>query len=183
MARGIPSWAVVSGLTAAAMVGVSVLALQASGVPTKNPAAASPTRHPATSRPYTPPPPPPVPALSGTGKRIVYSLGQRRVWIVPVTGRPVRTFVVQPGTVPAKPGIHFVTGRTPSTVGADGANVEHIVYFEYTAETWVAFSSPTDDRLVKPDPSLRMGGIRAHRKDGAAIWNATVVGSTVVVVR
>jgi hypothetical protein len=181
MARGIPSWAVVSGLTGAAMVGVAVLGFQASSVPAKTPVAA-PTTHPASSRPHTPPPPPPVPAHSGAGKRIVYSLSQHRVWIVPRTGRPVRTFQVQPGTVPAKPGTHLVSGRTPSTVGADGARVEHIVYFEFTAETWIAFSSPVSDKLVKPDKARRVGGIRTHRADGLAIWNATVIGSTVVVV-
>lgn len=182
MARGIPSWAVVSGLTAAAMVGVSVLALQANGAPEK-PAVAAPAPRPATTRPHTPPPPPPVPARSGTGKRIVYSLGQHRVWVIPVTGKPVLTFAVIPGTVPAKLGTHLVTGKKPVSTGADGAAVEHVVFFEYTAETWVAFSSQTNDKVVAPDRSLHTGAIRSHRKDGAAIWNATVIGSTVVVVR
>lgn len=183
MARGIPSWAVVSGLTAGAMVGVSLLALQASGAPAKNPVASASPHPAATSHPHTPPPPPPVPANSGTGKRIVYSLGQHRVWIVPATGKASTTFAVQPGTVPAKVGTHFVTGRKSASAGADGAAVEHVVFFEYTAETWVAFSSATDDQVTAPDPALHTGAIRSHRKDGTAIWNATVVGSTVVVVR
>lgn len=181
MSRGIPSWAIVSSLTAAAMVGVSVLALQASGAPTKTPVAA-PTVRPTTKAPYTPPPPPPVPAASGTGKRIVYSLGQHRVWVVPVTGKPVGTYVVQPGNVPPGLGPHLVTGRKPTSVGSDGVSVEHVVFFDYTAETWVAFSSPTDDTVKKPARTLHTGAIRSHRNVGTAIWNATVVGSTVVVV-
>ncbi|WP_328915366.1 MULTISPECIES: hypothetical protein [unclassified Streptomyces] len=180
MSRGIPSWAVVSGLTAAAMVGVSVLALQASGVPAKPPVAA-PTPRPTMTHPHTPPPPPAVPAHSGTGKRIVYSLGQHRVWVVPPTGK-ITTFPVQAGTVPAKIGTHYVTGRHPTGVGGDGVAVEHIVYFEYTAETWVAFSAPVSDKIAAPDPSLHTGALRVHRDAATAIWKNTVNGSTVVVV-
>jgi hypothetical protein len=182
MGRGIPSWAVVSGLTAGAMVGVSFLALQANGAPAK-PSAASPSPRPTATRPHTPPPPPPVPAHSGVGKRIVYSLSQHRVWVVPAVGKPVDIFTVQPGTVPAKPGLHLVTGRKATSTGADGTAVEHVVFFEYTAETWVAFSSATDDKVTAPDPSLHTGAIRSHRKDGTAIWNATRIGSEVYVVR
>jgi hypothetical protein len=179
---GIPSWATVSGLTAAALAVVSVMAIQASGSPEASPPA-SPTPHPTTSRPTAPPPPPPVPAGSGTGKREVYSLSQQRVWVVPPNNGPVSTFTVTPGTVPAQPGTYFVTKRRPSTVGGDGASIEHVVYFEYTAETWVAFSAQVDDKVVKPDPSLHTGALRAHRADIAKVWNNTVIGSTVVVVK
>ncbi|WNI17142.1 hypothetical protein [Actinacidiphila sp. ITFR-21] len=179
---GIPSWAAVTGLTGAALAVVSVLAIQAGGSPSAAPPPVRPP-HTATARPTTPPPPPPVPANSGTGKRIVYSLSQQRVWVVPPGGAPVATFTVVPGTVPAKPGTHYVSGRTPSTVGGDGARIEHVVYFEYTAETWVAFSARTDDKVVAPGRSLHTGGIRAHRADIARIWNNTVHGSTVVVLK
>ncbi|WP_329135164.1 hypothetical protein OG552_20980 [Streptomyces sp. NBC_01476] len=178
---GIPSWATVTGLTGAALAVVSVLAIQASGSPSATPAAA-PTPHPTTSKPATPPPPPPVPPNSGTGKREVYSLSQQRVWVIPPTG-PVSTFTVVPGTVSAKPGTYFVTKRPDSVVGGDGAAVEHVIYFEYTAETWVAFSARIDDKVTKPDPSLHTGAVRGHRADIAKIWNNTVNGSTVVVVK
>jgi hypothetical protein len=166
------------------MIAVSVLALQASGAPAAKVKAAPPSPHPSvTSRPHTPAPPPPVPARSGTGKRIVYSLSQHRVWVVPLSGKPTATFTVQPGTVPAKPGLHLVTGRKATSTGADGVSVEHVVFFEYTAETWVAFSAPTDDKVTPPPASLHTGAIRIHRADGTAIWNATRIGSEVYVVR
>lgn len=180
----IPSWAVVSGLTAGAMAVVTALAVQAGGAPAKAHAASpASSPKPAHSRPHTPPPPPPVPANSGTGKRIVYSLSQQRVWVVPPGNGPVATFTVQPGTVPAKPGTHYVTGHYPSRTGSDGVAIEHVVYFEYTAETWIAFSAPVDDKVVKPDPSLHTGAVRVHRADETKIWNNTVSGSTVVVLR
>jgi hypothetical protein len=165
------------------MIVVSVLALQASGAPAKSSSAPPSPRPSVTVRPHTPPPPPPLPAHSGIGKRVVYSLSQRRVWIVSLSGKPVRTFTVQPGTVPARPGPHLVSGRKATSTGADGVAVEHVVFFEYTAETWVAFSSATNDQVTAPSPSLHTGAIRSHRADGTALWNATRIGSVVYVVR
>ena len=181
MSRGIPSWITVSGLTVGAMVAVSVLAFQADGSsPGDKPPVAARTPHPSASLPHTPQAPPPVPPHSDTGKRIVYSLSQHRVWVVPRSG-PTSTFLVQPGTVPARPGTHYVTGRDPSGTGADGVKIEHAVFFEYTAETWVAFSAPVDDKLKPPPASLHTGAIRVHRADETKLWNNTVNGSTVVV--
>jgi hypothetical protein len=182
MSRGIPSWMTVTGLTGGALAVVTVLAIQASGSPAKSPVA-EPSPRPTTTRPHVPPPPPPpVPPHSNTGKRIVYSLSQSRVWVVPPTGK-VSTFLVQAGTVPATPGTYFVTGRNATGKGGDGATIEHAVFFEYTQETWVAFSASIDDKVAKPDPSLHTGAIRAHRADETKIWNNTVTGSTVVVLR
>lgn len=183
MSRGIPSWATVSGLTAAAMAAVSVLAIQASGSsPSGKPTAAGPTPHPTATKQQAPQAPPPVPPHSDTGKRIVYSLSQNRVWVVPRSG-PTSTFLVQPGTVPAQVGTHYVTGRNATGTGADGVKVEHLVFFEYTAETWVAFSAPVNDKVTAPSSSLHTGAIRAHRADETKIWNNTVIGSTVVVLK
>jgi len=181
MSRGIPSWAAVSGLTAGAMAVVAVFAVQASGSPVKTPVASHKPHPTVTATHPAPTTPPPVPQGGDTGKRIVYSVGKHRVWVVPKSG-PVATFLVQPGTVPARPGVYYVSKRRPAGVGSDGVSIEHIVYFEYTAETWVAFSAPVDDKLTKPAPSLHTGAIRAHRADATRIWNNTVVGSTVVVV-
>jgi len=183
MSRGLPSWAVVTGLTGGAMAVVAVFAVQASGSAGKASAASPTPKHTAVSHPQTPAPPPPVPAHSGTGKREVYSLSQQRVWVVPPNNGPVSTFTVVPGTVPAQPGTYYVSERKPSGVGGDGKKIEHAVYFEYTAETWVAFSAQTDGKVDKPDPSLHTGAIRGTRADIAKIWNNTVRGSTVVVVK
>ncbi|MYS21612.1 hypothetical protein GA0115240_132920 [Streptomyces sp. DvalAA-14] len=180
---GIPSTVVVSGLTVAALAVVSALAIQANGSPAAaHLAPPAPHKATASAKPSAPPPPPPVPPHSDTGKRIVYSLSQQRVWVVPRTG-PVSTFTVTPGTVPAQPGTYFVGDRKPVSTGSDGVKIEHVVFFEFTAETWVAFSAPADDKVVKPDSSLRTGAIRAHRADITKIWNNTVRGSTVVVLK
>lgn len=183
MGRGIPSWMTVSGLTAGAMAVVSVLAFQASGSVTdaKN-GSPAPTAHPTASHAATPTTPPPVPQGGDTGKRIVYSISQHRVWVVPKSG-PVSTFLAQPGTVPPTPGVYYVSKRVESSTGSDGAQIEHVVFFEYSAETWVAFSAPVDDKVTPPPSSLRTGAIRLHRADALKLWNNTVRGSTVVVVK
>ncbi len=179
--RGIPSWATVTGLTGAALAAVCVLAFQANGDVPAKPTAGHPTPHPSVStRPTAPQTPPPVPQGGDTGKRIVYSVSQNRVWVVSKTGS-VSSFLVQPGTVLAKPGVYYVSKRTPSSTGTDGVAIEHAVFFEYTAETWVAFSAPVSDNVTAPDPSLHTGAIRVHRADALKIWNNTVKGSTVVV--
>jgi hypothetical protein len=103
--------------------------------------------------------------------------------VVPAGESPVATFLVTPGTVIPKPGTYLVTRRKPLGVGGDGAKVEHVVYFGYTAETWVAFSAALDDSVKKPGRSLHTGAIRGHRADIAKIWENTVKGSTVVVIR
>lgn len=183
MSRGIPSWMAVSGLTAGAMVVVSVLALQANGTVTDAKSSSpSPTPHPSASHSQKPTPPPPVPTGGDTGKRIVYSIGQHRVWVVPKSG-PVATFLAQPGTVPPTPGVYYVSKRVENSTGSDGAKVEHVVFFEYSAETWVAFSAPLDDNVTPPPKNLRTGAIRVHRADELKLWNNTVRGSTVVVVK
>jgi hypothetical protein len=112
----------------------------------------------------------------------VYSLGQKRVWIVPLNGKGADTFVVHPGTVAPKVGLHHVSGRKTPSVGSDGVPVEHVVFFSFTAETWVAFSSAVNDKLPADDSTLRTGAIRTHRKDGDALWTAAVVGTPVIVV-
>jgi hypothetical protein len=181
MSRGIPSWMTVTGLTGGALVVVTVLAIQANGSPVKSPVAAA-TPRPTATHAQTAAPPPPVPPHSNTGKRIVYSLSQSRVWVVPPSGK-FSTFLVQAGTVPATPGTYFVTKRNATGTGSDGVTIEHAVFFEFTQETWVAFSAATDDKVTKPKASLRTGAIRAHRADETKLWNNTVVGSTVVVLR
>lgn len=182
--RGLPSWVLVSGLTGAALALISALAMAAKHNSTSP---TTPVAIPSvvTPGPTQPPHPstPPLPANSGMGKREVYSVSQSRVWVVPPSDSgPIASFLVAPGTVPARPGTYFVSKRKPAGIGTDGAKVEHIIYFEYTAETWVAFSAPIDNKVTKPDPSLHTGAIRGKRADIAKIWNNTVTGSTVVVV-
>jgi hypothetical protein len=185
MAR-ISSGAVVAGLTAAALAVIAALAVQASGAAPiaagrKPGAVASPS-----SLPKAKPKTYPLPAGSGSGSRVVYSLGQDRVWLVDAAGRTTRTFEVSPGTVDPAPGTYTVSGslaRTATGLGGDGVAIEHVVRFATSDGVVIGFSAAQDGSLPTPDPAQKTGGIRERRADGAALWATALIGTRIVVVK
>ncbi|MET9481182.1 hypothetical protein [Streptomyces sp. NPDC006638] len=176
---------IVAGLTAAAIAGVAFLAYQASAsVPDtlgKNgtPSASSPT---ASASPAPKKDPLTVPAASGTGRRVVYGLKDRRVWLVDRTNQATRTFPVVPSTLNPAPGSYTVNSRSAQVQGSDGVLVEHVVRFATAEGATVGFSAAVDGSLPTPNPALRTGGVRMKRADGAALWSFATINSTVVVV-
>jgi hypothetical protein len=114
--------------------------------------------------------PPALPERSGTGRRVVYSLAQKRVWLVDATGRATRTFTVWPGTVSPQPGRYSVARRTPATTGSDGVAIEHILYFTVASGVNIGFSNAIDGSSPPPANGKQTGGIRLHKEDGAALW-------------
>ncbi|WP_330458397.1 hypothetical protein OIB37_16725 [Streptomyces sp. NBC_00820] len=191
MAARLPSWAWVSGLTVGATAAVIALAIQANHG--AHPAAAVVTPRPAVSSTASPrthtsaaPAPPAAPALpeqSGTGRRIVYSLGEKRVWMVDATGKATRTFTVWPGAVGPQPGRYSITLRTPAGTGSDGVAVEHLLYFTLASNgANVAFSNAIDGSSPPPTNGVQTGGIRLHKADGAALWAFGDVKTPVAVV-
>ncbi|MCX4609760.1 hypothetical protein ACFWBS_33545 [Streptomyces mirabilis] len=187
-ARRLPSWIWVTGLTTAAIVGVTALAAQADqgAHPTAAHAAgakpsASTSPHPSASPKKSEPVA--VPDGSGTGRRIVYSLAQRRVWLVD-TGEAVRrTFAVWPGTVSPAPGRYAVSTTVPSTTGTDGTKVENIVYFTVASGVNIAFSNAQDGSSPQPAAGVKTGGIRMHSADGDAVWAFGTKGTKVSVTK
>jgi hypothetical protein len=131
---------------------------------------------------------PPVPGGSGGGKRVVYSLGQQRVWLVEtVKGgkgeRVVRSFKVAPSSVSPVPNSYAVQSKAASAEGSDGVQIEHIVRFTAVNGVTIGFSAAQDGSSPKPDPEQRTGGIREKRADGRELWEFTEVGTSVVVVK
>ncbi|WP_432056849.1 hypothetical protein [Streptomyces sp. bgisy022] len=190
MPARLPSWAWVTGLTAGALAVVAVLAVQADQGPKPRPAAA--TSAPSASataddpKPSASPEkrnPEAVPADSGTGRRVVYSLGLKRVWLVDASDAARRTFPVWPGTVDPEPGSYTIGTRTEATTGSDGVQVEHIMYFAAKAGVSIAFSNAVDGSSPPPaDPGAKTGGIRVAKEDGTALWAFGTAGTTVRVV-
>jgi hypothetical protein len=186
MAR-ISSGTVVAGLTFAALAAVGALAVQAS-VSASATGAAKPGRSqsvssspaPASSAPtrrtY------PLPAGSGTGARVVYSLAQDRVWLVDATGRVSRTYPVSPGSVDPAPGVYAVVSRDPAGTGGDGVPIEHVVRFTRVNGVVIGFSAARDGSSPTANGTLKTGGIREARADGSALWEAAGLGAKVVVV-
>ncbi|MFF8288320.1 hypothetical protein ACF068_03665 [Streptomyces sp. NPDC016309] len=177
----------VAGLTVAALAAVGFLAYQASATVPADLAAPAPAASVSAPAPGGAPERPADPVLalpkqSGSGVRVVYALGARRVWLVGEKNAVTRTFAVMPSTVNPAPGTYAVTSRSGSVAGSDGVRIEHVVRFTNVEGVTVGFSAAVDGSMASPDPTRRTGGIRMKRADGDAMWTFATVNSKVVVV-
>ncbi|MFJ3791791.1 hypothetical protein [Kitasatospora sp. NPDC090091] len=184
---------VVTGLTLGALVVVSLLAFQANGAqeraggsqPTAS-VTASTSGPAATATPTASATPtvPALPATSGTGLRVVYSVGSHHVWLVDPKKNPqvVAAFSVTPGSVEPNPGSYPVYSRTPITTGTDGRQIEHVVRFAQQNGVVFGFSAAVDGATPTADPKAKTGGIRSGRTDGQLIWDFAPNGTKVVVI-
>ncbi|MET9590950.1 hypothetical protein ABZY45_08265 [Streptomyces sp. NPDC006516] len=184
MARG--SSGIVAGLTAAAVAAVCFLAYQASAnAPDSVAVPSAEASHSAALPSEKPKPakdPLAVPSDSDTGARVVYSLKDRRVWIVDDKEKALRTFSVMPSAVSPLPGVYQVTSRSGTIKGSDGVLIEHVVRFANVDDVSVGFSAAQDGSMRSPDPTMKTGGVRMKRADGNALWTFATVGVKVVVV-
>ncbi|WP_055512579.1 L,D-transpeptidase [Streptomyces aurantiacus] len=186
-ARRLPSWAWVTGLTAVALVLVAMLAVRAEDGPQPTASASKKPSPSASAKPSTSPDdakPVAVPNGSGTGRRIVYSLAQKRVWLVDASDAARRTFAVWPGTVGPAPGTYTVGTRRETTTGSDGVKIENIVFFAISSGVNIAFSNALDGSSPPPPVSgTQTGGVRMKAADGDAVWKFATAGTTVAVVK
>lgn len=176
----------VTGLTVGAIAAVTVLAVQADKGPHPKASAARPSAS-ASAHASTSPKPHAtavagVPADSGTGRRVVYAVGEKRVWLVDASDKAARTFTVWPGTVSPDPGTYTVSVRRDATTGSDGVQIENIVYFATKSGLNIAFSNAVDGSSPPPAAGKQTGGIRMAKADGAALWAFGTTSTKVVVV-
>lgn len=177
----------VTGLTVGAIAAVTVLAVQADKGPHPKASAARPSAS-ASAHASTSPKPHAtavagVPADSGTGRRVVYAVGEKRVWLVDASDKAARTFTVWPGTVSPDPGKYTVSVRRDATTGSDGVQIENIVYFATKSGLNIAFSNAVDGSSPPPAAAGKQtGGIRMAKADGAALWAFGTTSTKVVVV-
>ncbi|WP_306321006.1 MULTISPECIES: hypothetical protein [unclassified Streptomyces] len=176
----------VTALTAGALVVVGFLAYQASASAPDDLAEKKSGSSPSASASKTPQKttdPKALPAGSGKGERVVYSLGENRVWLVGSGNRTKTTFEVTPGTVDPAPGAYSVTSRSGSVTGTDGVPIEHVVRFATTNGVAIGFSAAVDGSTAAPDPGKQTGGIRESRKAANEMWQFATIGAKVVVVK
>jgi len=174
----------VTGLTVGAIAAVVALAVQADKGQ-KPIATATPRPSASASASASVKPEPSVTAVpdsSGTGRRIVYSLARKRVWLIDASEASRRSFAVWPGTVSPAPGKYSVSLRRDATTGSDGVQIEHIVYFTAVSGVNVAFSNAVNGASPPPADGARTGGIRMRTADGSALWTFGETGTTVMVV-
>jgi hypothetical protein len=180
-------------MTAVALAGVGILATQAAATAPKvssNVAAAKSTRAPGTgvarSSAPTTADPTALPAKSGTGLRIVYGVGARRVWLVSSSNTVVRTFPIVPGTIAAPTGAYTVISRLSSETGTDGTPVQYVVLFgriRYNgSNTALGFDAVANVTGMPPAPGGHTAAVRMAQADAQALWDFSTFGTAVVVV-
>ena len=121
-----------------------------------------------------------LPASSGSGTRIVYSAGERRVWLVSNT-TVERSIAAVPGTIAAPDGTYSVSAKSPGSTGSDGVQVLYVVRFDADGTTF-GFDSEAGITGLPPAPTGKTGGVRMAQLDAQALYEFSSVGTPVVVV-
>jgi hypothetical protein len=132
---------------------------------------------------------PAVPANSGSGRRIVYSNSQQRIWVIEANGVVTYSWLVsgRTGTPP------FGTYSIQRRLNPDTAGSLILPYFQGflrgSSGKWFGFHGiplnpngtpiEPDDQLGRPESH---GCIRLSQADAAILWNWGTVGTTVVAV-
>jgi hypothetical protein len=186
-------------MTGASLLVIGVLAAQASGAPRLSSASASSSSGQGPTGTATISPssgatspakvvnPLALPADSGSGTRIVYSVEEKRVWLVGADGTSVeQTFPIVPGTVPVPAGTYHVSNRASGETGTDGLSVQYVVFFDNAAtvdsSTAFAFDAEADVTGLPPAPTGKTGAVRMAQTSAGAIWYFAPIGTLVVVV-
>lgn len=175
-------------LTAAALGVVGFLGYQAAATAPDHPTQARPGSHAAESKKKdkdgagSKQKSTALPAGSGTGVRVVYALGDKRVWLVGADGKATHTFQVGPSPASPGPGTYSVTSRNKGGVGSDGVQVEHVVVFHSEGGVVFGFSAAVDGSMPDPNARKRTGAVRESRADSAAMWDFAQVDTKVIVI-
>ena len=151
-------------------------------------------------RPPAPAPPPPpdaapvaapaaagLPEGSGSGRRVVYSNGQQRVWLVEEDGVVSRTYPVSGRKGDPGPGTYQVFSRSRHARSPAGARMAYMVRVARTSGLDIGFHAiPVGKRgPVQSESELgefrSKGCVRQSVADAAHLWDWAPIGTTVVV--
>jgi hypothetical protein len=133
--------------------------------------------------------PAPVPEGSGEGRRVVFDMGDQRVWLVRADGSVKRSYPVS-GSVydNLDAGGYEVYSRSQHATGIDDSGtMRFMVRFAHGDRAAIGFHDiPVDDgELVQTRAQLGTplshGCIRQWRPDARALWRFAPVGTTVIV--
>lgn len=131
-----------------------------------------------------------LPAGTGRGRRVVFSIADQRVWLVDKDDRPISTYLVS-GSVTdnLKPGTYDVYSKSRWANGIDDSGVmQYFVRFTRGKNAPIGFHSiptkhgaplQTEQQLGTPQSH---GCIRQRLADAERLWNFAPVGTEVVVI-
>jgi lipoprotein-anchoring transpeptidase ErfK/SrfK len=140
-----------------------------------------------------PPPPsyPALPANSGTGRRIVYSVPQQRVWIVEADEKVVGSWLVSGKKTYPRAGTYKVFSRSRHAIGKGGkVRMEFMLRFAPGKYAGGFHSIPVNRKTGRPVQSeselgqpRSLGCVRQRYADAEHLWNWAPNGTKVVVTR
>ena len=130
-----------------------------------------------------------LPPESGSGKRMVFSISQQRVWWVDASGEELRTALVSGRANTPQIGTFQVYSKTEHATGLDGSKMDYFVRFTKGPQGWaIGFHNiprvngepvQSEEQLGQ---TLSHGCIRQAEADAVFTWNFLEIGSTVVVI-
>lgn len=134
----------------------------------------------------------PLPADSGSGRRVVYDVSEQRVWLVDRNDNVVRTYLVSGSRHPQllAPGSYTVFSRSLHAIGFNHKEtMEYMVRFANGKHSAIGFHDiPVSDasgKLVQSRSQLgtplSAGCIRQWRPDAKALWRFAPDNTPVVV--
>jgi len=131
-----------------------------------------------------------LPARSGDGKRVVFSMSKQRVWLVGKQGKPLASYLVSGSlTNNLKPGSYDVYSRSRWAVGIDDSGVmQYFVRFTRGKNAPIGFHSiPKKNgtplqKVSQLGTPQSHGCIRASLTDAKRLWEFAPTGTDVVVV-
>jgi lipoprotein-anchoring transpeptidase ErfK/SrfK len=131
-----------------------------------------------------------VPADSGTGRRIVFSQSDQRVWLVGDDGAVERTYLVSGSRFDnLDPGSYRVQSKTRHATAFDASGtMEYFVRFATGYSEPIGFHSVPRDNTGTLEQTkaqlgtpLSAGCVRQWKYDAVALWDFAPVGTPVVV--
>jgi lipoprotein-anchoring transpeptidase ErfK/SrfK len=131
----------------------------------------------------------PLPPDSGEGRRVVFSEGQQRVWLVGSGDRVRHTYLVS-GSIydNLDPGTYSVYSRSEQAWGIDDSgSMKYFVRFAHGDNAAIGFHDiPIDDggrvqTVAELGTPLSHGCIRQRRADAKLLWAFAPLGTKVVV--
>ena len=135
-----------------------------------------------------PPVEPAVPEASGEGRRIVYSNGSQRLWLVMEDGSVARTYLVSGRRNFPRVGTYSVFSKSPTT-RSGSVHMKYMVRWYQSKRLAVGFHSIPTTRRGRPIQSesqlgtFRSAGcVRQRLSDAQFLWEWSPIGTPVVVV-
>jgi len=131
---------------------------------------------------------PPVPAGSGSGRRIVYSNSAQRVWLVEADETVSKTYLVSGRSGLPALGVYRVFSKS-RYASSGSARMEYMVRFARGRKLAIGFHTIPYSRGRPLQSEAQLGTPRSHGcvrqapPDAIHLWNWAPVGTTVVAIR